>query len=218
MAVRGVDALGARVPDQGDAVEERLVSRGAVQEELVARRKKRLPAEPASVEQDETGLRHELMAVRLPQQDGLSALAQIKQARLDMPVLMTACDYHPAELAWAHKLGASGLLLKDFKRQRLVAAIDRVAAGGQIWSREDIRRVTGVLTSDRLAAGAGVPLTRRERDVLECITLGQTNRQIAEELGISCETVKEHVQHMIRKIGVKDRTQAAVWAVRNRLV
>ena len=159
-----------------------------------------------------------LMAVRLPQQDGLSALAQIKQARLDMPVLMTACDYHPAELAWAHKFGASGLLLKDFKRQRLVAAIDRVAAGGQIGSREDIRRVTGVLTSDRLAAGAGVPLTRRERDVLQCVTLGQTNRQIAEELGISCETVKEHVQHMIRKIGVKDRTQAAVWAVRNRLV
>jgi DNA-binding NarL/FixJ family response regulator len=159
-----------------------------------------------------------LMAVRLPQEDGLSALARIKQARPALPVLMTACDYHPGELAQAHTLGASGLLLKGFSRQRLVEAIDRAAAGGQIWSREEVRRVTGVLTSERLAVAAGVPLTRRERDVLQCVTRGQTNRQIAEELGIGCETVKEHVQHIIRKIGVKDRTQAAVWAVRSRLV
>ena len=53
--------------------------------------------------------------------------------------------------------------------------------------------------------------------MLQCVTRGHTNRQIAGELGISCETVKEHVQHILRKIGVKDRTQAAVWAVRNRL-
>jgi DNA-binding NarL/FixJ family response regulator len=159
-----------------------------------------------------------LMAVRLPQEKGLGALARIKKARPDIPVLMTACDYHPGELAQAHKLGASGLLLKDFNRERLVAAIERVAAGGQIWSREEVRRVTGVLTSNRLAASVDVPLTRREGKVLQCVTRGHTNRQIAEELGISCETVKEHVQHIIRKIGVKGRTQAAVWAVRNRLV
>jgi DNA-binding NarL/FixJ family response regulator len=131
---------------------------------------------------------------------------------------MTACDPHPAELAQAHRFGAGGLLLKDFSKERLVAAIERVADGGQIWSREEIRRVTGVLTSNRLAASADVPLTRREADVLRCIASGQTNRQIAGELGISCETVKEHVQHVIRKIGVSDRTQAAVWAVRNGLV
>jgi DNA-binding NarL/FixJ family response regulator len=158
-----------------------------------------------------------LMSVRLPQEEGLSALARIKQARPDMPILVTACDYHPGELAQAHSLGASGFLLKDFSGERLAAAIERVAAGGQTWSREEVRRVTGVLTSNRLAAGAGVPLTRRERDVILCLTRGQTNRQIAEELGISCETVKEHVQHIIRKIGVKDRTQAAVWAVRTGL-
>ncbi len=159
-----------------------------------------------------------LMAVRLPQEESLGALARIKQARPDMPVLMTACDRYLGQLAQAYRLGASGFLLKDFSGERLVAAIERVAAGGQTWSREEIRRVTGVLTSNRLAAGADVPLTRREHDVIECVTRGQTNRHIAEELGISCETVKEHVQNIIRKIGVNDRTQAAVWAVRNRLV
>jgi DNA-binding NarL/FixJ family response regulator len=62
-----------------------------------------------------------------------------------------------------------------------------------------------------------VPLTHRESDVLSKLSCGLTNKRIAEDLGISYETVKEHVQHILRKIGVNDRTQAAVWAVRNRL-
>jgi DNA-binding NarL/FixJ family response regulator len=60
-------------------------------------------------------------------------------------------------------------------------------------------------------------LTLRESEVLRKLSLGTTNRKIADELGISYETVKEHVQHILRKIGVNDRTQAAVWAVRKKL-
>jgi DNA-binding NarL/FixJ family response regulator len=60
-------------------------------------------------------------------------------------------------------------------------------------------------------------LTLRESEVLRRLSLGTTNRKIADELGISYETVKEHVQHILRKIGVNDRTQAAVWAVRKKL-
>jgi DNA-binding NarL/FixJ family response regulator len=63
-----------------------------------------------------------------------------------------------------------------------------------------------------------VQLTRREDEVLRQMTLGLTNKEIAVELHISYETVKEHVQHILRKVGVNDRTQAAVWAVRNGLV
>jgi len=61
-------------------------------------------------------------------------------------------------------------------------------------------------------------LTKREREVLVCVASGLTNKQSAGQLGISYETVKEHVQHILRKLGVSDRTQAAVWAVRNRIV
>ena len=159
-----------------------------------------------------------LVAVRLPKLDGLSTLARIKQARPEMPVVMTACHRHPAELAQAHSLGARGFLVKDFSPERLVATICRVAEGGETWTREEIRRVTGVLASARPAANADFLLTRRESDVLKHVVRGQTNRQIADELGISYETVKEHVQHIVRKIGVNDRTQAAVWAVRSGLV
>ncbi len=105
-------------------------------------------------------------------------------------------------------------MLKDFTPERLVATIRQVAAGGNIWSREEVRRVTGVLTAEQMTPDVDAPLTQRELDVLERMTRGLTNRQIADQLGVSYETVKEHVQHIIRKIGVGDRTQAAVWAVR----
>jgi DNA-binding NarL/FixJ family response regulator len=158
-----------------------------------------------------------LMAVKMPREDGLSALARIKQARPDLPVVMTACDRHPVHLAQAYRLGASGLLLKDFSPGELVAAIRRVASGGDIWSREEVRRVTGVFTSEQMTPSVDVALTPREYEVLRLIIGGLTNRRISEQLDISYETVKEHVQHIIRKIGVSDRTQAAVWAARNGL-
>ena len=74
--------------------------------------------------------------------------------------------------------------------------------------------MTRALGTPRLAADVEVPLTKREGEVLRQLASGMTNKQIAESLHISYETVKEHVQHILRKIGVTDRTQAAVWAVR----
>ena len=78
--------------------------------------------------------------------------------------------------------------------------------------------MTGALATPRITADVEVPLTQREGEVLRQLAYGLTNKQIAEALHISYETVKEHVQHILRKIGVTDRTQAAVWAVRKGLV
>ena len=78
--------------------------------------------------------------------------------------------------------------------------------------------MTGALATPRITADVEVPLTQREGEVLRQLANGLTNKQIAEALQISYETVKEHVQHVLRKIGVTDRTQAAVWAVRKGLV
>ena len=78
--------------------------------------------------------------------------------------------------------------------------------------------MTGALATPRLAADVEAPLTQRESEVLRQLALGLTNKEIAQALKISYETVKEHVQHVLRKIGVTDRTQAAVWAVRRDLV
>lgn len=158
-----------------------------------------------------------LMSVRLPREDGLKVLEQLRAEHPELAVVVTACGDNPAHLARAHAAGAAGFLLKDFSRQRLLETLRAVAAGDRIWTREDLRRVTGVLTTQRFDADIDAPLTPREAEVLRQITLGHTNRQIAESLGISYETVKEHVQHILTKIGVEDRTQAAVWAVRHGL-
>ena len=115
-------------------------------------------------------------------------------------------------------MGADAFLLKGFSRRKLIETIRATVAGEPFWTRAHLRRVTGVLTSPRMDADLEAPLTPRESDVLREMIDGQTNRQIATQLGISYETVKEHVQHILRKIGVDDRTQAAVWAVRKGVV
>jgi DNA-binding NarL/FixJ family response regulator len=159
-----------------------------------------------------------LLDIRMPDNDGLNALSRIKLVRTDLPVLMLSTYDNPTYVARAVALGACGYLLKGLTRDELLAAIRRVAAGGDAWTREELRRVTGALATPRVAADVEAPLTQRESEVLRQLAFGLTNKEIAQALGISYETVKEHVQHVLRKVGVSDRTQAAVWAVRKGLV
>ena len=159
-----------------------------------------------------------LLDVRLEEGDGLSALGRIKIEHPQMPVLMLSSFDNPTYIARSVALGASGYLLKNASRDTILEAIRKVAVGENAWTRQELRRVTGALATPRLAADIEVPLTRRESEVLEQLAHGLTNKEIALALGISYETVKEHVQHILRKVGVSDRTQVAVWAVRNGLV
>ena len=159
-----------------------------------------------------------LLDVRLEEGDGLTALGRIKIERPQIPVLMLSSFDNPTYVARSVALGASGYLLKNASRDTILEAIRKVAVGETAWTRQELRRVTGALATPRLAADIEVPLTRRESEVLEQLAHGLTNKEIALALGISYETVKEHVQHILRKVGVSDRTQVAVWAVRNGLV
>lgn len=159
-----------------------------------------------------------LMDIRMPDGDGLNALGRIKLERQDLPVLVFSGFDNPAFVARAVALGASGYLLKGTTKDKLVSAIRKAAAGENLWTREELRRVTGALATPRLSTDIDVPLTQRESQVLGHLAQGLTNKEIARKLDISYETVKEHVQHVLQKIGVTDRTQAAVWAVRKGLV
>ena len=159
-----------------------------------------------------------LLDVRMPDGDGLTALGRIKLDKPKLPVLMFSAFDNPASIARAIALGASGFLLKDCSRDDLLSSIRTAAAGGSAWVHEKLRSVSGSLRTPRLGGVLEVSLSEREGEVLRQIAQGLTNKQIAVAMNIGCETVKEHVQHIFRKIGLTDRTQAAVWAVRNGLV
>jgi DNA-binding NarL/FixJ family response regulator len=159
-----------------------------------------------------------LLDVRMPDGDGLMALGRIKLDKPEMPVLLLSTYDNPTYIARAVALGASGYILKCCSREQLLDSIRKAATGESAWTRDELRRVTGALATPRLAADVEVPLTQRESEVLRQLAYGLTNKEIAGALEISYETVKEHVQHILRKIGVSDRTQAAVWAVRKELV
>lgn len=159
-----------------------------------------------------------LMDVRLPGGDGLQLLGKVRTHTPTQPVLVFSSYDNPTYVARAVALGANGFLLKTDSQERILDAIRHAATGESIWSREELRRVTGSLATMRLGGDSEIPLTQREGEVLKQLANGLTNKEIALSLGISYETVKEHVQHILRKIGVSDRTQAAVWAVRKNLV
>ena len=148
-----------------------------------------------------------LLDVRMPEGDGLNALGRIRLDKPNLPILILSNVDNPAYIARAVALGANGYLLKSCTHDELIAAIETAAAGKNTWTREKLRRITGALATPQLVADVEVPLTEREAQVLRHIAGGLTNKQIADELKISCETVKEHVQHVLGKIGVSDRTR-----------
>ncbi len=156
-----------------------------------------------------------LLDVRMPGGDGLACLSRIKMDRPNVTAVMFSEHENPTYVFRAQALGAAGFLSKTCTRSELVTAIKRVAAGETLWNGTEIRRSPGSGTSPRGAAGEEVPLTAREQQVLLQLAHGLSNREIGKALDISYETVKEHVQHILRKLCVADRTQAAVWAVRN---
>ncbi len=159
-----------------------------------------------------------LLDVRMPEVDGMACLSKLRAELPEIPILIFTAHENPTYIARAVALGAAGYLVKSASQAELIAAVLQVAGGEMLWSRENLRRVSGSLTNARPTNELEVPLTKRESEVLKQLALGLSNKEIAQALSISYETVKEHVQHVLRKLGVSDRTQAAVWAVRKGLV
>jgi DNA-binding NarL/FixJ family response regulator len=160
-----------------------------------------------------------LVEVRQPAMDGLELIQKILAVSTIAKVLMYVNSDNPIYQARGIALGAAGLVLKSESLETLLNSIQIVSQGGTCWTRDQRRLANG---SGRRAkasvAVSDIALTQRELDVLIQLSNGLTNKEIANSLGIGYETVKEHVQHVLRKLGVSDRTQAAVWAVRQKVV
>jgi DNA-binding NarL/FixJ family response regulator len=155
-----------------------------------------------------------LMDLRMRDMDGLAATRAIKQDCPDTIVLVVTMYENPDYLLEALKAGASGYLLKGATRRELVRAVRDALRGKSILQPELtsqlLRRLAGQSQQD--PGERSDPLTPREREVLQLVARGRTNREIGQEIGLSLSTVKTHLEHIIEKLGVSDRTQAAVRA------
>ena len=145
-------------------------------------------------------------------------MGRIELEKPDLPIVMLSTCDNPAFVARAAAMGASGFLLKGCTRDDLINAITKAAKCESIFTREELCRVTASLATPRVTADIEVPLTEREVEVLRHMTMGLTNKEIGIAMHIGNETIKDHVQNILRKIGLIDRAQAAVWAVRKGLV
>jgi DNA-binding NarL/FixJ family response regulator len=159
-----------------------------------------------------------IMDIRMPTLDGLDALERIRMENPQARVVMVSAFDNPTYVARAVALGACDYILKGSSRQEILSAVQRAAAGEPATPDSLMNRIRNTMTRRREGTDEDMPLTNRELQVLRHVALGLSNREIGKSLNISIETVKEHVQNILRKIDVADRTQAAVWAVKRGLV
>lgn len=159
-----------------------------------------------------------VLDIRMPGMDGIDTLEKIKSEMPETRVVMMSTYDNPTYVARSSALGASDYVLKGSSREQILEAITRAASGEPAAPESMLYRVRGNMTRRREANDQENPLTNRELQVLRHVALGLSNREIGKSLSISIETVKEHVQNILRKIDVADRTQAAVWAVKRGLV
>jgi two-component system, NarL family, response regulator LiaR len=164
-----------------------------------------------------------LMDLVMPGLDGVGAMRAVHELVPSSRVVVLTSFLDDERLMPALRAGAAGYLLKDVEPADLARAVRSACTDEAMIDPIVASRLLRALSEPRgqaqmaLDAGAGETLTRREREVLELIAAGRSNKRIALELGIAEKTVKTHVGHLLAKLGVSDRTQAAVLAVQRGL-
>jgi DNA-binding NarL/FixJ family response regulator len=154
-----------------------------------------------------------LMDLRMPDLDGASATAEIRARRPETQILVLTTYDTDADIVRAIEAGAIGYLLKDVPHEELSRAVRAAARGEPVLAPAVAERLM-----DRARGGAGDALTAREIDVLQLAARGLSNNEIAKELFVSATTVKAHLAHIYRKLGVSDRTAAVTTALERQVI
>ena len=159
-----------------------------------------------------------LLDVKMPVSDGLEALVQIRASQPDTRVIMISAFNNPTYIAKATLLGAYDYLSKGASRAEILSVVSRAYQQHDRPESSLLRKYHRLMSRRKDKNAMGFNLTNREVPVLRHLGLGLSNQEISTSLCISVETVKEHVQNILRKTGASDRTQVAVWAVRKGLI
>jgi len=158
-----------------------------------------------------------LLDINMPKKNGIEVLEYIKQNKIPVKVLILTVHNEVEYLLKAVDIGIDGYLLKDSSYDELKEAIDVVISGNTYIQPSLLPALNESMEDYALDKERIECLTKRELDVLRLISEGCSNKKISDELTISERTVKNHISHIFRKINVEDRTQAAVFAIRNKI-
>lgn len=159
-----------------------------------------------------------LLDINMPKKNGLEVLEEIRKKKMDVKVLVLTIHNEVEYLLRAVEIGIEGYILKDSESAALKKAIFSIH-NGETYIQPSLTPMLNVKMIERDSDKQKIDdLTRRELDVLKLLAEGMFNKEIALKLNISERTVKNHVSNIFKKIDVADRTQAAVFAIRNNLI
>ena len=159
-----------------------------------------------------------LLDINMPKKNGLEVLKSLKSRRSKLKVLVLTVHNETEYLMKAVDIGVNGYVLKDSESAELKKAIFTVADGETYIQPSLIPALNAKMIETNKDAEKIKSLTKRELDVLKLLAVGMFNKEVGKRLEISERTVKNHVSNIFKKLGVTDRTQAAVFAIRNNLV
>jgi two-component system nitrate/nitrite response regulator NarL len=158
-----------------------------------------------------------LLDLNMPGMNGLATLDRLRQTALSGRVVVFSVSNHEDDVVSALKRGADGYLLKDMEPEELLKALHQAAAGQMVLSEALTPVLAASLRESRPAVERDIQqLTPRERDILKLIAQGLPNKLIARKLTITESTVKVHVKHLLKKMKLKSRVEAAVWVLGNK--
>ena len=150
-------------------------------------------------------------------QDAIGTLERLSLDPNTLRVIIYSGIDSPTSVARAVAIGANDYVLKTSPVEKLLEAIQNAMAGNAAPEDSLLKTAKARMRRPRQTISDDIPLTKRELQVLQHVALGLSNREVGKSLGISVETAKEHVQNILRKLDVNDRTKAAVWAVKRGL-
>lgn len=159
-----------------------------------------------------------LLDINMPHKNGIEVLKEIRDKKMPVKVLILTVHNEVDYLIKAVDIGVDGYLLKNSGSAELIKAIDSVLKGESYIQPDLIPMLNSRLISKNDNQEKIDTLTRRELEVLQFVAIGMFNKEIGEEMNISERTVKNHISSIFKKIDVADRTQAAVFAIKNNLV